>query len=124
MTATFTTYSPNRALVVAGGKCAWELAGWNEPKIIYDGINLVEKYNLDAAYVPHELNSTLIFVAKEGNQYFVVYDGEEFGPDFDGISVGYCCDAAGYTIMRRQGQYWFWGTREGEYYVVVISELD
>ncbi len=117
----FTTYSPNRSLLEVDGKVVWELATPGQPTIIFDGQDLLQEYNLEAAYFPYALNDRLIFVAKRDSKYVVLYDGEQIGPVFDEISIGYCCGPAGYAPKRAQGQYWFWGVRENRYYAVAIG---
>jgi hypothetical protein len=116
----FTTFPPNRSLQDVGGKVAWELANPEHPTIIFDGQDLRQEHNLDAAYLPYSINDRLIFVAKKNSMYFVVYGEEQTGPEFNNISIGYCCGPAGYSIQRVQGQYWFWGVRENRYYLVMI----
>lgn len=117
----FTTYSPNRSLQDVGGKVVWELANPENPTIIFDGMDLRQEFNLDAAYLPYNINDNLIFVAKKDSKYFVMYGEEQIGPGFNNISIAYCCGPAGYSIQRVQGQYWFWGVRESRYYLVMIS---
>ena len=117
----FTTYSPNRSLQDVGGVAAWELANPDHPTIIFDGQDIRQEYNLDAAYLPYTINDRLIFVANKDSKYYVVYGDEQIGPEFNNISIGYCCGPAAYSIQRVQGQYWFWGTRENRFYLVMIS---
>jgi len=117
----FTTYTPNRSLQDVGGKVVWELANPENPTIIFDGMDLRQEFNLDAAYLPYNINDNLIFVAKKDSKYFVMYGEEQIGPGFNNISIAYCCGPAGYSIQRVQGQYWFWGVRESRYYLVMIS---
>ena len=116
-----TTFPPNRSLQDVGGKVAWELANPEHPTIIIDGQDFRQEYNLDAAYLPYNINDRLIFVAKKDSKYFVVYGEEQIGPEFNNISIAYCCGPAGYSIQRVQGQYWFWGVRESRYYLVMIG---
>jgi hypothetical protein len=118
--AYFTSYNPNRALMDIGGKSAWELADYRSPTIIYDGIDLRAVYGLEAAYVPYEINGKLIFAARKEGKFLVVYEGKPIGPAFDEIAVGYCCGPAAYSIWRAQGQYWFWGKRGDQHFVVAI----
>ena len=117
----FTTYSPNRSLQNVGGKVVWELANPENPTIIFDGMDLRQEFNLDAAYLPYNINDNLIFVAKKDSKYYVMYGEEQIGPRFNNISIAYCCGPAGYSIQRVQGQYWFWGIRDSRYYLVMIS---
>jgi hypothetical protein len=116
-----TTYSPNRSLQNVGGKAVWELANPENPTIIFDGMDLRQEYDLDAAYLPYNINDRLIFVAKKDSKYYVMYGEEQIGPGFKNISIAYCCGPAGYSIQRVQGQYWFWGIRNSRYYLVLIS---
>lgn len=120
----FTTYSPNRSLQAVDGKVVWELANPENPTILREGTDLRQEYNLDAAYLPYNINERLIFVAKRDSKYFVIYGEEQTGPDFSNISIAYCCEPAGYSIQRVQGQYWFWGMRDSRYYLVMISADD
>lgn len=119
-----TTYPPNRSLLEVEGKVVWELADpWN-PTVIFDGRDLREEYNLEAAYIPYNIAGSLIFTAKQGSNYFIIFNGWQIGPMFDDISIGYCCGPARYSIRRVQDQYWFWGVRENRYYLIVISSND
>jgi len=117
----FTTYSPNRSLQDVGGSVAWELANPENPTIIFSGQDLRQEHNLDAAYLPYNINDRLIFVASKDSKYYVVYGEEQIGSEFSNISIAYCCGPAGYSIQRVQGQYWFWAVRESRYYLVMIS---
>ena len=116
----FAPYNINQSLLNVNGKIAWEFADVDHPTIIYDGIDLQNKYELEAAYIPNVINNKLIFVAKKEDRYFVIYDGQKLGPEFDSIEVGYCCDETGYSIRRPFNQYWFWGSRGGRSYIVSI----
>ena len=120
----FGTYDPNRSLINIDGKVAWELADYEYPSIIFDGQDLKQRYKLDAAYYPYNINDKLIFIAKMDGKYTVYFNGEHVGPAFDEISIGYCCGPAAYSIQRAQGQYRFWGSREGRFYLVTVQTLD
>lgn len=120
----FTSFPPNRSLQDVGGKVVWELANPEHPTIIFDGQDLRQELNLDAAYLPYNINDRLIFVAKKDSKYFIVYGKEQTGPEFEKISVGYCCSPAGYSVQRVQGQYWLWGIRENRYFLVMISVVE
>lgn len=111
----------NKALLDVNGKITWEFLS-NPPTIIYDGIDLREKYSLDAAYIPNSVNENLIFVAEKDGKYFVMYGEQKLGPSFDYIKIAYCCEGVRYSISRPINQYWFWGTRDGKGYVVAITE--
>jgi hypothetical protein len=116
-----TTYPPNRSLQAVDGKVVWELADpWN-PTIIFDGLDLRDEFNLEAAYLPYNIDESLIFAAKVGSSYFIMFDSVQIGPIFDAISIGYCCGPARYSIRRVQGQYWFWGVRQNHYYLIMIG---
>jgi hypothetical protein len=122
----FSSFDPNQSLLDVNGKTAWELAGLNSDQsaqnaiVIYDGINLRDKYALEGAYIPYEINDKLIFVAKKNREFFVMYDQQQIGPVFSEISIGYCCGPKAYSIQRAGDQYWFWGMREEKYYVVAL----
>jgi len=122
----FSAFDPNQALLNAGNKIVWELVGFNSNQtelistVIYDGANLLDKYSLEGAYIPYVINDKLIFVAKKAGRFYVMYDAQHLGPEFDEISIGYCCSSAAYSIWRAQGQYWFWGTRDGKYFIVAL----
>ena len=116
-----TTYPPNRSLQEVDGKVVWELANPWFPSIIFDGLDLRQESNLEAAYIPYNISDRLIFVAKKDSKYFIVYDGEQIGPIFDRISIGYCCGPAGYSVRRVNEQYWFWGVRDNRYYLGMIG---
>ena len=119
----FGVYDPNQSLINVGGKAAWEVAGYEAPTVIYDGLDLRQIHNIEAAYKPYSINDKLIFVAKSDGKNLVIYDGEPVGPSFDEISIAYCCGPEGYSIRRVQGQYWFWGIRDGKFYLVRIQSL-
>lgn len=79
--------------------------------------------DLDAPYAPYALADKLIFVGRQGEQYFVVYDGQRVSPVFDRILLAYCCEPAMYSIRGGSGRYTFWGTRGNARYMVEISAL-
>ena len=121
MITTFSAYDPNVSLLNINGKYAWEFANPKQPTIIYDGVDLRQEFDLEAAYRPYVVGETMIFVARKNGNMFVVADGEQIGPGFDQIYNGYCCETK--TIIRSPGQYWFWATREGRRFVVAITEI-
>jgi hypothetical protein len=104
-----------------GGKVAWGIANENPATIIYDGKDVRHLYGLDKAHASYSLADKLIFVAQKGGKYFVMYDGQKVGPDFNQIIIGYCCDTAFYSVRFGQGKYQFRGTRGGKNYIVEIS---
>ena len=114
-------HSPNISLRLINGKVAWEFYGERVQTIIYDGKDLRAQYGLDAAYRPYELDGKLIFIGGKDDAYFIVYDGEQIGPPFDEVAIGYCCEIALYAPCFGEGQYVFWGQREGSSYVVEIT---
>jgi hypothetical protein len=108
---------PNLKLWNVGGKSVWEV--FTEPPAIFvDGINLNEKYQFDGTYFPYDIKNKLIYIANKNGKYSVVYDGKVIGHEFDQIYKSYCCGST--SVMHGHGQYWFWGRREGTYYVVAI----
>jgi hypothetical protein len=117
----FETHSPDISLKNAGGKVAWEFASDRQSTIIYDGQDVRSLYDLEAAYRPYEMAGKLIFVGQKNGRYFVVYDGQRIGSDFDEITIAYCCESALYSVRTGQGEYLFWGSRGGRRYVVEIT---
>ncbi len=117
----FMTHSPNISLQNIGGKVAWEFADHRLDTIIYDGQDIRQKYSLNGAYRPYGLDNKLIFVGKQDEKYFVVYDGSRIGPDFDEIMIAYCCEPVLWSVQYGQGKYLFWGSRKGQSYVVEIT---
>lgn len=117
-TAQFMTHNPNQNLLLIDGKLVWELAG-SQPEIIVDSVGFNEKYQLEGSYFPHEIKGKLIFVAKDGDKFSIMYDEKAIGPEFDEISMPYCC--AMVPLIRGNGQYWFVGSREGVKYLVSIQ---
>lgn len=115
--AAWSTFDPNQNLWNVGGKVVWELA--NPSVIIVDGVNQNEKHQFEGTYFPYVINDKLIYVAVKDNKYHIVYDENIIGPEFDWIYLGYCCGNT--SVFRGQGQYWFWGKREGSSFVVVID---
>lgn len=104
-----------------GGQVAWEIANENPATIIYDGKDVRHLYGLDKAHASYSLADKLIFVAQKGGKYFVMYDGQKVGPDFDQIIIAYCCETALYSVHFGQGRYQFRGTRGDKNYIVEIS---
>ncbi len=123
ITSTIWAYDPNQSLINVGGKIVWEFADHEHPRVFVDGVDIRSEYNLDAAYRPYDIGEKLLFVARKDGKYFVVYDGQQLGPEFDEISIAYCCEPAGESIRRLQGEYWFWGSRNGKNTIVVITAI-
>lgn len=115
--APFYTFEPNRNLWNIGGKPVWELIA-DPPVIVVDGVNYNEKYQLEGSFFPYGINGKLIYIAKRAGKYQIVYDGHAIGPEYDAISMRYCC--AGIGVEYGHGQYWFFGTRQGTPYAVLI----
>ena len=76
-----------------------------------------------AAALDYELDGKLIFIGEKDGAYFVVYDGEQVGPPFDLIVIGYCCEIALYAPRFGEERYMFWGQRESSSYVVEITSI-
>ena len=117
----FGAHSPNISLQNVGGKVAWEFADHRLDTVIYDGQDVRRMYDLSGAYRPYDLGNKLIFVGKKDGKYFVIYDGSRVGPDFDEIMIAYCCEPVLWSVQYGQGRYLFWGSRNGQSYVVEIS---
>jgi hypothetical protein len=111
------TFDPNRNLWNIGGKAVWELVT-DPPTIIVDDVNFNEKYQLEGAFIPYTIQDRLIYIAKKDGIYQIVYDNNMIGPKFDEIYIKYCCATT--KVLYGEGRYWFWGKREGIYYVVEI----
>jgi len=120
----FTAFSPNISLQDLNGKVVWEFADHKRAAIVYDGKDLRRLYGLDKAYKPYALSGKLIFVGEKDGKFFVVYDGVRVGPNFDRITVAYCCEAVLYSVRAGQGRYLFQGIREGQPYLVEIVALE
>ncbi len=103
------------------GHIAWGIANENPATIIYDGKDLRQLYGLDQAHAAYGLAGKLIFVAQKDGKYFIVYDGQKVGPDYDQMTIGYCCETILYTARGGQGRYQFRGRRGGKGYIVEIS---
>ncbi len=111
------TGDPNLKLWNIGEKSVWEV--FSEPPAIFvEGINLNEKNNLEGSYFPYDIKHKLIYIAKMNGKYYVIYDQKVIGHEFDRIFMMYCC--ASTSVRYGHEQYWFWGIREGTYYVVAI----
>jgi hypothetical protein len=117
ITPGFMTSDPNRNFWNIGGELVWELAGYTTV-IVVDGVDFNEKYQLEGSFFPYEINGKLIYLAKKDGKYHIVYDGEVVGPEFDQISMAYCCGMI--SVYNGHGQYWFVGRREGTKYIVQI----
>jgi hypothetical protein len=114
----FTTYDPNVSLWNFEGKFVWELSGSFRSDIFVGGVSYNTAFGLQAAYMPYEINGKLIFVAVKDGQYHIVYNGRFIGPEFDDLSITYCCSMI--SLYYGSGQYWFVGRRGGTKYVVLI----
>jgi len=115
--APFISFDPNRNLWNIGGRSVWELIT-DPPTIIVDGIDFNEKYHLEGIFIPYVINDRLIYIAKRDGKFHIEYDEKAIGPEFDEIYVKYCCATT--KVFYGGGQYWFWGKRDGTYYVVAI----
>jgi hypothetical protein len=101
-----------------GGKLVWEL-GVDTPVIIVDGINFNEKYALQGSYHPYEIKGKLIYIARQNGKLHLVYDDKIIGPEFDEISMPYCCGMV--YLFHSNRQYWFVGRRGGTKFLVPIQ---
>lgn len=117
MYAPMGSYDPNVNLWSIGGKPVWELGGM-QPVIVVDGVNFNEEYQLEGSYFPYDINGKLIYIAKQNGRFHIVYDGHAIGQEFETISMRYCCGSIG--VEYGHGQYWFFGTRDGRQYIVLI----
>jgi hypothetical protein len=82
-------------------------------------IQVLLKCKGSGSYFPYEIKGKLIFVAKKNRNFSVMYDEKIVGPEFDEISMPYCC--AMVPLIRRNEWYWFVGSREGIKYLVSIQ---
>jgi hypothetical protein len=114
----FMTSNPNRGFWNIGGKLVWELAGYIHV-IVVDGVDYNEKYQLEGSHFPYEIKEKLIYIAKKNGKFHIVYDEKRIGPEFDAISMAYCCGMI--SVYYGSGQYWFVGRRGGTMYVVSIQ---
>lgn len=117
----FTSFSPNRSLQNIAGKAAWEFSDGNSATVIYDGEDVRSLYGLDRAYKPYGLDGKLIFVGEKDNKYFVVYDGQKVGMDFDKIMIAYCCEPLLWSVQYGKERYLFWGSRNEQRYITEIT---
>lgn len=113
-----TTYDPNVGFWNIEGKLVWEVGG-ETPVIVVDGVNFNEKYQLQGSYFPYEIKGKLIYIAKQNEKLHLVYDDKIIGPDFDGISMPYCC--AMMYLYHSNGQYWFVGRRGDAKFLISIQ---
>ena len=118
MSPGYVTSDPNRRFWNIGGKLVWELAG-NTKVIVVDGVDYNEKYQLEGSHFPYEIKGRLIYIAKKNARFQIVYDEKTIGPEFDEISMAYCCGMI--SVYYGSGQYWFVGRRGGTMYVVSIQ---
>lgn len=117
----FTTYSPDLGLADLAGRAAWTFDDGRLATVVYDGVDLRTANGFEAVYAPYALRNKLIFVARQDDQYFVVYDGRRLGPVFDHILIAYCCEPAAYSVRGAGGRYTLWGVRDSIRYMVEIS---
>lgn len=115
--ASLVTFSPSQHLWSIDGKAVWELIT-DPPTIIVDGVDFNEKYRLEGIFKPYSIHNKLIYIAKQNGKYHIVYNEKIIGPEFDEIYIKYCCGTT--NVRYGKGQYWFWGKRDGTYYVVGI----
>jgi hypothetical protein len=111
------TFNPNQHLWNIGGKVVWELVA-DPPTIFVDGVDFNQKYQWEGIYKPYSINDKLLYIAKKNDKFNIVYDEEIIGPAFDEVYIKYCCGTT--DVHYGSGQYWFWGKREGIYYVVAL----
>ena len=79
---------------------------------------MVQKYQWEGIFKPYTINDKLLYIAKRNGKFQIVYNEEIIGPEFDEIYIKYCCGTT--NVRYGSGQYWFWGKREGTYYVVAL----
>jgi hypothetical protein len=117
----FSTYSPNISLQNIGGKAVWEFSDGRTATVVCDDLDIRQVYSVDKAYRPYGLGERLILVGEKDGKYFVIYDGWKVGPDFEEVVIAYCCEPVMWSVQHGQGKYLFWGSRDGQWYVVEIA---
>ena len=117
----FMTYSPDQGLLAAAGQAAWAFDDGRTSTVVYGGRDLRSAYAADAVYAPYALDGKLIVIARRGDQYYVICDGQQVGLAFDAITIAYCCEPAMYTARGGARRYMFWGERNGQRYAVEIG---
>jgi hypothetical protein len=117
VSAPLISFDPNQHMWNIGGHAVWEVIT-QPPDIFVDGVSVNESSQLEGAYFPYEVNGKLMFIAASNGRFRVVYDGEPMGPEYDAISMAYCC--ALISVSRGQGQYGFLGQSEGTLFAVAI----
>jgi hypothetical protein len=117
----FSSYSPNVSLQNVGGKAVWEFSDGKTATVTWDDLDVCQVYRLNKAYRPYGLGEGLILVGEKDGKYFTMYDGWKVGPDFDEIAIAYCCEPVLWSVQYGQGKYLFWGSRDGQWYVVEIA---
>ncbi len=113
--------SSNISLQNVNGRAVWEFAAPDVATIIDDGRDYRVLYGLDHAYRPYVLDGKLIFVGEKDGRYFVVYDGQRVGPEYDHIVIAYCCETVLYSVHFGEGHYLFSGERAGKFELVEIT---
>jgi hypothetical protein len=122
LTSEFVTFSPNRSLQNVGGKAVWEFAGAPETfTVLVEEKDMRASAQIQQAYEPYGINGKLIFVGQKDDRFFVMYDGQKIGEEFDQIFIAYCCEPAAYTVHQGDGAYLFQAKRGDRYYLVRIS---
>ncbi len=125
ITGFLTTYDMNQSLQNVDGHIVWEFADIRHPTIIIDGQDRREALGAEALYAPYGIDDRLVFIQKRNGKYALVYDGEPIGPIFDDVTIGYCCDTAGYTVRPWGGtRYWFWARRGDAYSLMLLRKQD
>lgn len=109
---------PNQGFWNIDGKLVWELLK-DPPTIIVDGEDYNRKFQFDGCYYPYEINGKLIFIARQGPTFQVIYDYQFIGPAFSQVSRAYCCSRI--SIYRGGGKYLFIGRHDGSKVMVLIQ---
>jgi hypothetical protein len=122
LTSELVTFSPNRSLQNIGGQAVWEFAGAPETfAVLVEEKDMRLPSQVQKAYEPYGIYNKLIFVGQKDDRFFVMYDGQKIGDEFDEIFIAFCCEPVAYSVQQGNGAYLFQGKRDGKYYLVKIS---
>lgn len=116
-------YNPQRSLQWIADQIIWELANDQESVIYRDQESINQERNLEGAYYPYAIADQLLYIGSRESRYQIYFNDQPIGGAFDRISIGYCCAPEYYTVQRINGEFWFWGIRDGRYYLVLIKEV-
>ena len=121
----------NMAIPQAGpaGPPAGELWGWDhhwafevENVVVQDGELQNLKLGLDEMFDWRLVDGKPFYFFRKGTAYGLAYDGQPVPLSYEDLLHGQlCCDAAHYRIASLSNGAWFYGLRDGTWYLVFVE---